>query len=124
MELSLLLMASALTWLLIETDLLCVRLVAGPVAVLEPEIRAAWDTFDWSAMKYKTYQDIWKVPLCGWDWITGREHIIPEYRIEFNIAGCRYKMRLKSTPKAAKALGEVMKVNAKGLKRRRRRVKV
>lgn len=111
-----------LAWLAIETDWLRVRLLAGPalVMVVVPEYaetRAAWDTFDWSPMQFSSYSNgngtIWKTPLCGWDWITSRDHIIPEYRIEFNVYGCRYVWKMGSTPEAAKILGECMKVNAK-----------
>ena len=116
---ALIVIALALAWLALETDRLRVRLLVGAVAAPTTvgEKRAAWDTFDWRAMTYDSYGrgrgDIWKAPLCGWDWITGREHIIPEYDIEFSVAGCRYKIHLNSTDEAAKALGQVMKVNTK-----------
>ncbi len=110
----------ALTWLGRETEWLRLQLLVGAPALSAPdtpEVRAAWDTFDWRTMQFFTYSYgsgvVWKVPLCGWDWITGREHIIPEYDVEFSAAGCRYKMHLNSTDKAAKALGQVMKVNTK-----------
>ncbi len=110
----------ALAWLAHETDRLRVRLLAGPAAVPEPEIpevRAAWDTFDWRSMKFLTYTQgngvVWKTPLCGWDWITGREHIIPEYRVEFAMNGVRHKMHLSASTAAAKLLGEAMKINAR-----------
>ena len=117
----------ALAWLAHETDWLRVRLLAGPAAVwvLDAETRAAWDTFDWS--DWGTRQSgfnnghygwlwslkEWKVPICGWEWIKQRNHIIPEYRIEFNVYGCRYIWTLEATPAAAKLLGEAMKLNAK-----------
>ena len=109
----------ALAWLALETDRLRIRLLVGAVAAPTTirEKHAAWDTFDWRTMQFFTYSYgngvVWKVPLCGWDWITGREHIIPEYDVEFSVAGCRYKIHLNSTDKAAKALGQVMRVNTK-----------
>ena len=99
----------ALAWLALETDWLRVRLLAGPAAVwvLDAETRAAWDTFDW-----RGWSGIVE-PICGWEWIKQRNHIIPEYRIEFNVYGCRYIWTLEATPAAAKLLGEAMKLNAK-----------
>ena len=120
-----------LAWLARETDRFRIRLLVGAPLLPVPavrEVRAAWFTFNWDTwvidprsvnVRYNLEQNperilkSWKEPLCGWDWIRGREHIIPEYRVEFNMAGCRYNMHLNSTPEAAKALGEVMKVNVK-----------
>ena len=117
----------ALAWLAHETRCLRVRLLAGPAAVcvLDPETRAAWDTFDWSEWGSRqsgfnnghygwlwSLKD-WKVPLCGWEWIKQRNHIVPEYRVEFAMNGVRYKMQLNASTAAAKMLGEVMKVNAR-----------
>ena len=116
-----------LAWLAWETDGLRVRLPAGPAlaaamgrdfevnGTFEIEY-ARWDTFDWSPMTYKdclSMDSRWKTPLCGWDWITERDHVVPEYQIEFNIYGCRYTWALNSTPEAAKVIGEAMKLNAK-----------
>lgn len=117
----------ALAWLARETRCLRVRLLAGPPLLVPEyaEIRAAWDTFDWSDWgtrrsgfsnghyHWKWATKDWKVPICGWEWIKGRNHIIPEYRIEFNVWGCRYTWKLGASSAAAKILGEAMKVNAK-----------
>ncbi len=125
---ALIVIALALAWLALETNLLHVRLPMGVSAPLTQEVRRPWYTFDWDSwvidprsinVRYNLEQNPerilkdWKTPLCGWDWITGREHIIPEYDVEFSVAGCRYKMHLNSTDKAAKALSQVMKVNTK-----------
>ncbi len=127
MIVALVVMALAFTWLALETDRFRVRLLVGIVAAPTTigEKRVAWDTFDWSDWGTRqsgfnnghygwlwSLKD-WKEPICGWDWIKGRNHIIPEYDVEFSVAGCRYKMHLNSTDKAAKALGQVMKVNTK-----------
>ena len=89
MLLTLLVVALEFIWLGYETDWLTVRLAAGPVPAPIIEKRQAWDSFDWT--RWKPYLE----PICGWDWIKSREHIMPDYHFEFKAYGVSHKITLR-----------------------------
>ena len=74
--------------------------------VYTPELRD-WDTFDWhdwnvtqdfltSKWSHGTHRKSHIVPLCGWKWITGRQHIVPVCKLEVEYKGVRHSMTIRS----------------------------
>uniref|UniRef100_A0A6M3LLF2 Uncharacterized protein n=1 Tax=viral metagenome TaxID=1070528 RepID=A0A6M3LLF2_9ZZZZ len=102
----------AFTWLLIESDFMRARLLAGAdLSIIEYE-RKSWTELKPSNPTYKKHP-FWLVcpdnmtPLCGWDWLKNTMHIIPEYKVELALAGVNYKLNVKSSG----VLKDVMKAN-------------
>ena len=114
MIISILVILCAFYWLLKETDYLRVRFVAYGSIEQEPVIRKAWDEIQTDILNLPDkYQPFWikhpenMQPLCGLEWLENNTHIIPEYKIQLNMYGVRYKM----TVKQASVIKDVMKVN-------------
>ena len=86
------------TWLLIETDWMRVRLLVG--SIKEAPVQNNERYVDWEkAFDFKAWGTLIKGadidPICGWDWIKNRQHIIPECRIEMVHLGVRHTIVIK-----------------------------
>lgn len=113
-------LVSWFTWLLYETDWMRVRLPVGIISEL-PQCRyISWNDLENLAQaipdKQKPFwlkhpiniKTIWGLnnqplgasmePLCSWEWLKNRLHIIPEYKIELISATSRYTFRTQSIP--------------------------
>jgi len=104
-------------WLLYETDYLRVRLLVG----IETK-PIEYEYMSWEDVKTRYFYGLpsrqtpfWYAnpehmePLCGLAWLENTMHVIPEYRIELDFGGNKYKM----TVKEPKVLKEIVKVNTK-----------
>ena len=104
-------LAAWFAWLAYETDWMRIRLIVGAIPpVLE------YPTKTWEELKpypIKKTDQTWlrfpgiMSPLCGWDWLTKTQHIMPEYRIE--LVGESYRTTITSSN--AQALKDAMRVN-------------
>ncbi len=99
----------ALAWLGYETDWVTVRLPYGIEALIAAtEVRRPWNHFDWhdwvtghhhisfTDRNVNVHSKSHVQPICGWDWIRSREHIIPECKVELVHSGVKYNMTIKS----------------------------
>jgi len=129
MILSILTLIPGIIWLLYETEWLRVRLPIGKAAEQPQGRYVSWNDIE-NQIQYlpDRFKPFWikhrviiktirglnhqilgaaMQPLCGWDWLLNREHIIPEYKIELALDGIHYQMNVKSDS----ILAEVMRVN-------------
>lgn len=103
--------ALAFTWLIYETDYLRIRLPVGVDIQPIEYARKSWlELKPWNTKKndpmWLTSPDYME-PLCGRDWLENTMHIIPEYKIELDFGGIKYKMNILEP----KVLKDVIKVN-------------
>lgn len=96
MLITILAIIAALYWLGLESNWLTIRLLADK----EPDNRKTWDELK----PYKVYKNhpFWlrhpdnMTPLCGWDWLNKRTHIIPVYKIELIQPGYKSTMTIRN----------------------------
>lgn len=113
----------AFYWLLRETDYLRVRLPVGcPSISVPPEMRQSWDiiTRNTKAKNLNNFvtDPYTYTPLCGFDWLNNREHVIPEYKIELQHGGVKHNMTIKD-PSIMKQVVQAMRANPKPVKTRK-----
>ena len=86
-------------WLGYETDWMRVRLPIGQVQIIEtiPDIVERYVPWDnWNHCHWPSWFNFTD-PICGWEWIKSREHIIPECRLEMTYGGVHHTMTIKDT---------------------------
>lgn len=94
MLVTILIIISALYWLGIESNWLTIRLLVGADCK-----RKMWKDIK-PYQSGKNYPFWFKhpdnmTPLCGWDWLNKRNHIIPEYKIELVQPGYKSTMTIQ-----------------------------
>lgn len=119
---SLSIIISAFYWLLRETDYMRVRLPVGcPSISVPPEMRLAWNiitrqTKSKNLNNFVTDPEHYS-PLCGFNWLNNREHVVPEYKIELQHGGVKHTMTIKD-PSVMKQIVSAMRANPKPIKTR------
>lgn len=102
-------LVAAFLWLGYETDWMRVRLMVGDYPIPELEYvdwLSCFDSLAWDKLTYRADID----PICGWNWIKGRLHPLPVYKIELYYGnGYRQKITLKNPN--GNILKQVIKIN-------------
>jgi hypothetical protein len=122
MLISIIIILIAFTYLLKETDYLRVRLYSGKVCfdgeTCEWKFQDDWVTHEmksqlirlWSNLPKETlwrFQSGIQEPMCGWGYAWQYHDVIPECKVEMNLANVRYKFDLKNPD----ILKDIMKAN-------------
>lgn len=141
MLLSIILILSALYWLLLETDWLRISLLVGAEFQPIEHPRMAWrelcsSMYDGDRRvgtqgmtghtKDENYIRLPEdyTPLCGWDWLENTMHVIPSCDLELKYDRVRYRIHLDPTPQASGVLTKVMQAQrVKSTRTNRRKVK-
>ena len=104
----------ALVWLMRETNNLKVHLLVGPY-----HAPIVYQYEDWETIKTRLENMPRKAmpsyirlpesytPLCGWDWLENRQHVIPVNKIQLDFGTRRYDMTVNDPDK----LKDIIKVN-------------
>ena len=138
MLLSIILILSALYWLLLETNWLRISLLVGNEFQPVEHPRMAWrelcsSMYDGDERtgtqgmtghardeNYIRLPDVYE-PLCGWDWLENTMHVIPSCDLELKYDRVRYRIHLEPTPEASGILTKVMKAQRVKVPRATRR---
>lgn len=122
MIVSLIVIALAFTWLLYESDWMRVRLLVGAIPELEPVERIRlyrhnnyFTRSDGTYSAFDKYADTVlsagiEEPVCGWDWLIGRDHPLVEYGFELIAWGCKHTLTVNPDAHKGQIVKECCKV--------------
>ena len=120
MIISLLTICLAFVWLLYESDWMRIRLLAGANTPPVPRIRL-YRHGTWLTRQDRTYPAFDKYadtalsagieePICGWDWLIGRDHPLVEYSFTLTAWGCTHNLTINPDAHKGQIVKECCKV--------------